>query len=309
MTQPNPPRTAAGETAFNDASMDGALAASSPFHVAADGVTLVGERYDALDPAGLAVLLHGGGQTRHSWRSTARTLQQDGWTALTVDARGHGDSGRSPDGDYSMDALVGDLADLVATLDEPPLLIGASMGGLTSLLALGESWLTARGLVLVDVAPRVEPAGLKRIQSFMSGHPDGFTSLEEVADAIAEYNPHRPRPRNVDGLRKNVRLGEDGRWRWHWDPAFLTIRDEPTRALRQKRLMAAAGRVRVPTMIIRGDQSDVVSADGAAELVRMIPGAAESVVAGAGHMVAGDDNAVFGRELLAFADSLPPVQG
>ena len=57
--------------------------------------------------------------------------------------------------------------------------------------------------------------------------PDGFATLEEVADAIADYQPHRPRPRHLDGLAKNVRLGDDGRYHWHWDPRFRTGRTRP----------------------------------------------------------------------------------
>ena len=178
---------------------------------------------------GTALLLHGGGQTRHSWKRTAERLAADGWTTITLDTRGHGDSGWSADADYSMDAFVGDLLGVCATLPEPPVIIGASLGGLTALVAEGENPGTARALVLVDVAPRVEDEGTSRIHDFMAGAPEGFASLDEVADAVAGYNTHRPRPKNVDGLRKNVRLREDGRWHWHWDPAFIRGGDEPRR--------------------------------------------------------------------------------
>ena len=55
----------------------------------------------------------------------------------------------------------------------------------------------------------------------MAQKPNGFRSLEEVADAIASYQPHRRRPRVLEGLKKNVRLDENNRMRWHWDPAWL----------------------------------------------------------------------------------------
>src|SRR5205085_10912095 len=79
----------------------------------------------------------------------------------------------------------------------------------------------ARALVLVDVAHQVELEGRNRIGTFMTGAPDGFASLEEAADAIAAYNPHRPRPTDLSGLAKNLRQREDGRWVWHWDPRFV----------------------------------------------------------------------------------------
>lgn len=266
---------------------------------------LAADRWTATDERGVVLLLHGGGQTRHSWHRSGVRFAEAGWTTVAIDARGHGDSDWAADGDYSMDALVGDLARIVAQMDAEPVLVGASMGGITSLLAVGESAVAAQALVLVDVAPQIEAAGVQRILDFMASAPDGFASLEEVADAIASYNPHRPRPSNLDGLMKNVRQWDDGRWHWHWDPAFLAVRDEPSRATRHERLRVAASQVEVPTMLVRGTQSDVVSAEGAEELQRLIPHATVSE-AKAGHMVAGDDNDVFAQQVVQFLErSLP----
>jgi pimeloyl-ACP methyl ester carboxylesterase len=248
----------------------------------------------------VVLLLHGGGQTRHSWKGTAGRLASAGWTAITLDTRGHGDSGWSPEGDYTMDAFVADLRAVAATLRVPPIVIGASLGGLTALVAEGEHPGLLRALVLVDVAPRVEAEGSERIQNFMKGAPEGFATLDEVADAVAAYNPHRRRPRSTDGLRKNVRLRGDGRWYWHWDPQFVEGGAEPRRALNSERLYAAAGAVRVPTLLIRGQLSDILSPEGAAELIDIIPSARYVDVAGTGHMVAGDDNDVFTQALTGF---------
>jgi pimeloyl-ACP methyl ester carboxylesterase len=200
-----------------------------------------------------------------------------------------------------MDALVDDLARVTATLPAPPVLIGASMGGLTALVAVGEQRVVAAGLVLVDIAPRIEPEGAARVAAFMRAHPEGFASLEDVADAVAAYNPHRERPANPEGLKRNVRL-RDGRWYWHWDPAFLRPREQvPSDA---GRLTDAARAVAVPTLLVRGQQSEVLSAEGAAELTELIPGARVVDVSGTGHMVAGDDNDVFTREVLDFLGAL-----
>lgn len=266
---------------------------------------LAADRWDGQGDRGTILLLHGGGQTRHSWARSGPRFADAGWTTMSLDARGHGDSDWAPDGDYSMDGLVADLAAVVQQIGVAPVLIGASMGGLTSLLAEGESPGLARGLVLVDVAPRVEPVGTARILDFMASAPDGFASLEDVSDAIAAYNPHRRRPASLDGLRKNVRQGEDGRWRWHWDPAFLRVRDEPRRHTDHDRLAAAARRIGVPTLLVRGTSSDVVSAEGADELRRLVPHA-EVREASAGHMVAGDDNDVFATQVVEFLDRTLP---
>lgn len=265
------------------------------------GGRIVGDRWESAGGRGTLLLLHGGGQTRHSWSRSGPRFSDAGWTTISIDARGHGDSDWAPDGDYSADALVADLGDVIQQLGESPVLVGASMGGLTALMAEGESIVSARALVLVDVAPRIEPDGAARILEFMSSAPDGFASLEEVADAVAAYNPHRPRPTRLDGLRKNVRLGADGRWRWHWDPAFLRVPDEPRRQVTHERLVAASRHIAVPTMLVRGLSSDIVSADGAAELLQLIPHA-EVKEARAGHMVAGDDNDVFASQVVDFLD-------
>ena len=187
------------------------------FRFEGDGVSLAGERWVAERSRGDIVLLHGGGQTRHSWARTAERLADAGWTAIAYDARGHGDSEWHPLGDYTLDAFVADLLALARTLASPPVLIGASLGGITSLVPPGEHPGLVRGLVLVDIVIELEREGADRILAFLAAHRDGFASLEEVADAITAYNPLRRRPRNLDGLRKNVRQHADGRWYWHWD--------------------------------------------------------------------------------------------
>ena len=268
------------------------------------GVRLTGERWAAPAGAPTVVLLHGGGQTRHSWRETAARLAATGRAVISMDSRGHGDSEWDPAGDYSLDAFAADLEILVATLDRPPVVIGASLGGMTALLAAGEHPGLVSALVLVDIVVAVEPAGVARIRDFMSAHFDGFASLEEVANAVAAYNPVRRRARNVDGLRKNVRLHEDGRWYWHWDPAFVRIDDEPQRRVGRERLRAAAARIEVPTLIVRGAQSEVVSEAGLADMLGLVPLAQTVDVQKAGHMVAGDDNDVFAERLEAFLDGV-----
>jgi pimeloyl-ACP methyl ester carboxylesterase len=266
-------------------------------------VDLQGERYapvDGEERGDPVILLHGGGQTRHSWGKTARRVAGLGRAAIALDARGHGDSAWDPDGDYSLTAFVADVVAVLEELGRPAVLVGASLGGITSLCVAGEHPELVSGLVLVDVVVKVEPEGVKRITDFMTSAPDGYESLDAVADAIAAYNPLRPRPQNLDGLRKNVRLWDDGRWHWHWDPAFMRIDNEPQRGFDQERLAASARRITCPTLIVRGAQSDVLSDAGIEDMVSLIPHATVVEVAGAGHMVAGDDNDVFGNALEEF---------
>jgi pimeloyl-ACP methyl ester carboxylesterase len=251
------------------------------------------------------VLLHGGGQTRHSWGTTLQVLAGKGWRAYTVDLRGHGESDWAPDGDYTMDAFAGDVAAVATSLGRPPALVGASLGGLSALAALGLRPDLGTALVLVDVAPRTEDAGRERIGAFMMEHMEsGFGSLDEVADAVARYNPHRPRPKDLSGLKKNVRL-RDGRWYWHWDPAFirggLGSPDETrTTLVDTETLEASARRITVPVLVVRGLVSDLLSEEGARRMLELVPHGELVSVAGAGHMVAGDRNDLFNDAVVGF---------
>jgi pimeloyl-ACP methyl ester carboxylesterase len=266
----------------------------------ADGFTLAADAFG--DPAAApVVLLHGGGQTRHAWGGTAAALAAEGWYAIALDMRGHGESERAPDGDYSIEAFARDLTSVAGTLRQPPVAVGASLGGLASLLAAGESsHPVVSAVVLVDIAPRMEAAGVERIVGFMRAHPEGFASLEEAADVVAAFTPHRPRPRDLNGLRKNLRLGSDGRWRWHWDERMMSGDRPPNAIHAAARLEAAARALRVPALLVRGRMSDVVSEEGARAFLALVPHARYADVSGAGHMVAGDRNDPFTDAVLGF---------
>jgi non-heme chloroperoxidase len=262
---------------------------------------------DANDP--LVLLLHGGGQTRHAWKGTGQALAKAGMRTYSLDARGHGDSDWSENGDYEQDHMVDDLVAVVEALDDPcPVLVGASMGGGVALCAIGEGKVDARALVLVDMAPRIEQEGAERIIDFMSQKPEGFESLDEVADAIASYQPHRKRPRVMDGLKKNVRLDENGRIRWHWDPNWLGDKQRLGEIdARWERLQAAAenlARMMVPTLLVRGGLSDVLSEDGARSFLDTCPHAEYVNVTDAAHMVAGDRNDLFTSAVVEFLRKL-----
>ena len=256
------------------------------------------------DPSRPAVLLlHGGGQTRHSWHRAMHELVQSGYHVINLDSRGHGESDWAPDGDYSLATQTADLRAVIATLEansaRPPALVGASMGGIVSLYLVGTSDTQIAGtLILVDVVPRISTEGAHRIAAFMRAHPQGFASLDEAADAVAAYNPHRPRPSDNSGLMKNLRKRADGRLYWHWDPAFLQSRLEPPQLAEQ--LLTAAGRIPVPTLLVRGMQSDIVSDEGIAEFRRRLPALETFDVGAAGHMVAGDKNDAFNRGVIGF---------
>ena len=256
------------------------------------------------DHRGAVILAHGGGQTRHSWASTAQRLADRGFLAVSLDLRGHGDSGWHPDGDYATEHYAEDLIDVAATLPRPPALIGASLGGIAGMVA--EAVIapgTFSSLTLVDIIPRSDPAGVEKIMGFMGAHlEEGFPDLAAAADSIAAYLPHRKRPNDLSGLRKNLRLGEDGRYRWHWDPRFVTgVRRDRSAGFADD-LEARCAEIDIPIHLIRGRMSELVSLEAAQAFVASLRQGAFTDVANAGHMVAGDRNDAFLEAVVGFLD-------
>jgi pimeloyl-ACP methyl ester carboxylesterase len=261
----------------------------------------VGER-------GSVMLAHGGGQTRYSWASTAERLAARGWKAVSLDLRGHGDSGWDPVGDYATERYAEDLIDVAAALPGRPALIGASLGGIAGLIVEAvQAPRTFSSLTLVDIIPRTDPAGVDKIMGFMGAHVEhGFHSLEAAAESIAAYLPHRPRPTDLSGLRKNLRRGADGRFRWHWDPRFVTgVRRDRSQRFGED-LEARCREIDIPVHLIRGRMSELVSLEAAHAFVAGLKTGAFTDVAEAGHMVAGDRNDIFLEAVLAFLDGPRP---
>jgi pimeloyl-ACP methyl ester carboxylesterase len=243
------------------------------------------------------LFLHGGGQTRHAWGRTAEIVAAKGWRTIAIDLRGHGDSDWSANGDYSFTANCADCIAVVDQLGRAPVLVGASLGGIAAMLAEGTSDRTvSSGLILVDIAPKTNPAGVQRIHEFMQSGINGFDSLEEAAAAIAAYTPQRSRRMNLAGLKKVLRQ-RDGRWYWHWDPRMLDGGRTEVLAKRLNGLFDVATRnIDVPTMLVRGALSDVVTEEGVADMVARLPNVTIVEVPGAAHMIAGDQNDTFLRE-------------
>ncbi|MCW2556300.1 MAG: peroxidase [Mycobacterium sp.] len=270
-----------------------------------DGLNLIGDEWNrgaaSADDRPTVLMLHGGGQNRYSWKNTGQILADAGFHVIALDSRGHGDSDRSPTADYTVESLSGDILQVLYQIGRPVALVGASMGGLTGILAAHEAGpeLVTK-LVLVDVVPRFEKDGSARIRDFMFSNVDGFDSLEAAADAVAAYLPHRPKPRSPEGLKKNLRLS-DGRWYWHWDPAFLTKpADDPF--LRVDKMEQAAINLEIPILLIRGKLSDVVSPESVEDFLTKVPGAEFVELAEAGHTAAGDDNDAFTDVVVRFVN-------
>ncbi len=270
------------------------------------GVRLEGDQYGASGRP--VILLHGGGQTRHSWRRTGEKLAEAGFVALPFDQRGHGGSTRASDQRYTFFDFAADAHALGLAMSKrfgaAPALVGASLGGMCGLI--GSHLPPANpfaGLVLVDVTPRMDPNGVAAVQGFMRERAnEGFATIEEAAEAIAAYLPHRPKPKSLDGLRKNLRKGADGRFYWHWDPAFLTgphqIQTDRERV--ETAALAAARALAIPSLLVRGEASELVREEQAQEYLAAARGSEFVDVKDARHMVAGDSNNVFTSAVLDF---------
>lgn len=281
----------------------------------ADGLTLIADEWNPPSTSAAAaamsssrpadrpsvLFLHGGGQNRYSWKSTCQILADGGLHVVAIDSRGHGDSDRSPDADYSVDTLCADTLAVIEQIGRPVILIGASMGGMTGILAAEEAGPEkVTKLVLVDVVPRYEKNGSARIREFMASGLHGFTTLEEAAEAVAGYLPHRKKPRSPEGLKKNLRW-RDGRWFWHWDPAFLTAPVDDS-FVRDEKLEQAAVNLTIPILLIRGRLSDVVSEEGVRHFLETVRHAEFVELSDAGHTAAGDDNDAFSDVVVEFVN-------
>lgn len=274
----------------------------------ADGLRL---KADEVGPADgqRVLLLHGGGQTRSSWGTASAKLAAEGLHCFSLDSRGHGESDWDPEGRYGPQNLARDVAEVIRQIGGPVVLVGASLGGLTGLLAAADLGPQAiNGLVLVDVVPQLRHEGSARIVAFMNGAPDGFADLEEAADAIAAYLPHRPRPKSLEGLKKNLRQRPDGRWVWHWDPAMFAAHApgdiDQLRSDMRARMDGAAQSLTIPLVLVRGLLSDVVDEEGIAALRALAPQLQVANLEGAAHTAAADNNDGFADVVVGFVQRL-----
>lgn len=259
----------------------------------------------ALQADSTLLFAHGFGQTRGAWLRTGSALAAEGYAGLSYDARGHGESARNAsDTSYTGEQFADDLIIVAGEHVQPPVLIGASMGGLFGLLAEARWPGLFRAMVLVDITPRWEEAGMQRILAFMTAFPDGFDSLEHASDIIAAYLPHRRSRKTPDELRELLREGDDARWRWHWDARLIDdlVRDS---AQHQDSIADAARAIRCPVLLISGGRSDLVSSRTVEEFQVLVPHATHAHLPHATHMLAGDDNDAFTTTVLGYLATLP----
>jgi pimeloyl-ACP methyl ester carboxylesterase len=234
------------------------------------------------------LFLHGGGLTARTWDLVCIALRTRRH-CLALDQRGHGDSEWSPGLDYGTDAHQRDLEALVRHLAlERPVLVGQSMGALNALAYAAHHADSLAGLVLVDMTPDLQMKGAERILDFFAA-PAELDSVEAFVDRALEFNPARDPRLLRSSLQHNLRRLPSGKWTWKYDRRAMTrerfekVRGE-VHAIRD-----SLEAVTCPTLVVRGESSDVVTAAAAAALAEALPRGEWTSVPRAGHTVQGDN--------------------
>ncbi|MFM7093615.1 MAG: alpha/beta fold hydrolase [Actinomycetota bacterium] len=256
-------------------------------HVLADGRVMSFLKWGSDEPR--LLLVHGGSQNAHTWDTVALGL---GESLIAVDLPGHGHSDWRDDAAYSPASMAADLADLVAThAPSIEVVVGMSLGGLTSLALAGHAPHLVRKLALVDITPGVTGAKAKAVLDFVNG-PQAFASFDDLLQRTIEHNPTRTVASLRRGILHNAKQLEDGSWQWRYDRRSH-VRDsqgsaDPVASDALSALWDIVSGLGCPLTLLRGSLSPVVDDADVAELLRRRPDAAVVVVEGAGHSIQGD---------------------
>jgi pimeloyl-ACP methyl ester carboxylesterase len=240
------------------------------------------------------VLVHGGAQNAHTWDTVALALDRP---LVAVDLPGHGHSDWRADRQYWPLENAVDVATVMRALaPSPRVVVGMSLGGLTSVaLAARHPELVPR-LVLVDVTPGVDREKAAPITAFVAG-PERFASFDEILERTVAFNPTRTESSLRRGILHNAREHDDGSWTWRYDRWRLAEgQDVPD----FRPLWDDVSKLKMPLMLVRGADSGVVGDEDVAELRRRQPNVQVEVVEGAGHSVQGDRPVELARLIESF---------
>jgi len=230
------------------------------------------------------VLIHGGGQNAHTWDTVALALDRP---LVAVDLPGHGHSDWRDDHDYGpVKSAPAVAAAIRALAPDAQLLVGMSLGGVTAIRVTAENPELVRRLAIVDVTPGVDETKAEPIIAFLSG-PERFESFDEILERTIQFNPTRTESSLRRGVLHNAKELPDGSWTWRYDPV-RAWKDIERPAVSFVNLWDDVARIKVPTLLVRGGTSGVVSDDDVEELRRRKPDAEVVTVDGAGHSIQGD---------------------
>lgn len=246
--------------------------------------------------------LHGITQTAHSWDEVAAELSS-AYRVLCLDQRGHGDSDWAADGDYSRQTQAADVDAISDALELSSFtLAGMSMGGVNAITFTARHPEKVRALVIVDVSPEIQVKGVENIRHFIQAS-DELDSFEAFVERAHQFNPRRSLDNIRSRLSHNLKQLPNGKWTWKYDKA-LRSPDRGFQATALLNLWDDVRAIRCPTLIIKGGESDILSAESAEKMQAAIPGSRVAVVTGAGHSVMGDNPAAFVTAVREFLGDL-----
>jgi pimeloyl-ACP methyl ester carboxylesterase len=244
------------------------------------------------------VLLHGITGHARVWDHLAARLLP-GRRVLALDQRGHGDSDPAPDDDYRVGSMADDVAAFAGSLRLPRFaLVGHSMGGRIAIKYAADHAARLERLVIIDIGPDINLAGLQRVRDMMAKSPERIESLDWAVEYIRRANPRQ----DVDMLRERVRHGlkrlPDGELTWKYAKGLRDMMREGRRDAVD--LWEPLPRIPCPTLIVRGAESDILSPEVAKKMAERLPDGRVVEIEGAGHTVPADRPEEFVRQIRAF---------
>ena len=252
--------------------------------VLSDGRTLSALKWGTQSPE--LTLVHGSAQNAHTWDTVALAM---GVPMIAIDLPGHGHSSWRSDGNYEPSVLAPDVATAIETwAPKTRLVVGMSLGGLTTLALAGQRPDLVLTLANVDITPGVNSQKAKAITDFVNG-PQSFASFEDLLARTIEHNPTRSESSLRRGILHNAKQQADGSWQWRYDRStHPSPQDSNQRIERLAALWDVISNLKCPFTLFRGGTSPVVDDADVAELLRRKPNSQVIVVDGAGHSIQGD---------------------
>ncbi len=249
-----------------------------------DGRTLSALKWGGSEPEVLFV--HGSAQNAHTWDTVILAM---GISAIAIDMPGHGHSSWRKDGNYEPGVLAHDVVTAIETwAPQAKLIVGMSLGGLTTVALAGMRPDLATQIVVVDITPGVNSEKSKAITDFVNG-PQSFASFEELLKRTIEHNPTRSESSLRRGILHNAKQLDDGSWQWRYDRSTHPSKEDSAKRLdRISELWTVIANLESEMTLVRGGISPVVDDADVAELRRRKPGVEVVVIDGAGHSVQGD---------------------
>jgi len=256
------------------------------------------------------LLLHGYAATSEMWTDVAADLARD-FRVIALDQRGYGRSDRAEDMDYTRSAQLDDLESFVDALSLRSItLVGHSMGGALAICYAAEHPEIVTALVVIEAAPEVLRSGIEGLRRLLITG-ESFSSMDEAMDAFRAQQPYAVTEQLERRVLSILRADESGRLIWDFDEAFRDPQIRPPEPdpgqRRLSDLWDSADRIQCPTMIIRGQDTDMLTPEAIQRLHRRIPGSRVSLIEDAGHQVPTDQPSALALNVREFLQSIAAI--